>query len=315
LKRYAQLHFLVLILAATAVLGKLISLSSLGVVAWRTFFAFLGACVWVGLIRPRLARRKNVAAAPLWPGRGPVLRLIGIGALVGIHWLCFFGSVKLSNVSVCLLGLTTMSLFTAFTEPFFDRRRVRGFEVLLGLLIIGGVSLGFEMRYAAGLLVAMGAALLAAIFPALNRRLVKAGGDPQVMVAWEMLGALLVTLIATPFLSSYGELFAWHGLDWMWLLVLAWGCTVFAHSFQIHLLRHFNIYSMILAINFEPIYGVLAAAFLFNEYKELDRRFYFGMGATIVANLLHPAILRWDERRKRGRLIFEGDAADSKAAR
>jgi drug/metabolite transporter (DMT)-like permease len=123
-----------------------------------------------------------------------------------------------------------------------------------------------------------------------------------------MLGACLITLAVVPFFSSYSELLDWHGLDWLWLLVLAWVCTVFAHGFQIHLLRHFNVYTMILAINFEPIYGVIAAAFLFSEYKELNTTFYIGMVTTIAANLLHPLVLRW-QLRKRG-LVLETDPAE-----
>lgn len=309
LKRYIQLHFLVLLLAATALLGRGISLSSLGVVTWRTALACLGAAVWTGLLRPRLAK-SGERPAPLWPGRKQALRLMGVGAIIGIHWLCFFGSIKLSNVSICLLALTTMSLFTAFTEPFFEKRRVRPFEVLLGILIVCGIAIaaGFETRYLPGLLVGLGAAFLAAIFPVLNRRLVQGGGDPQVMVAWEMLGACLITLAVLPFFSTYGELFVWKGLDWLWLLLLAWVCTVFAHGFHIHLLRFFSAYTLNLAINFEPIYGVIAAAVLFSEYQDLTLAFYAGMLTTIAANLIHPVIIRWQQRRKG--LVLETDPAE-----
>ncbi|MDB6079407.1 MAG: hypothetical protein JWO82_3154 [Akkermansiaceae bacterium] len=310
LKRYIQLHFLVLLLAATALLGRGISLSSLGVVTWRTALACLGAALWTGFLRPRLTKGE-VRPAPLWPGAGQALRLIGVGAVIGIHWLCFFGSVKLSNISICLLALTTMSLFTAFTEPFFEKRRVRPFEVLLGILIVCGIGIAakdFNRHDTLGLIVGLGAAFLAAIFPVLNRRIVQAGGDPQVMVAWEMLGACAVTLIVLPFFSTYGELFAWKGLDWLWLLLLAWVCTVFAHGFHIHLLRFFSAYTLNLAINFEPIYGVIAAALCFSEYKDLTGAFYAGMLTTIAANLLHPVIIRWNQRRKG--LVLESDPAE-----
>jgi drug/metabolite transporter (DMT)-like permease len=276
---------LVLLLATTAILGKLISLPAEVLVGWRTLLAAAGAAAWVAL-----ARRRS-----LWPGKKSALSLLLIGAVVGLHWICFFGAIRLAGISVCLAGLATLSLFTAFTEPFIEKRRVRPFEVLLGLLVVAGIlliagSVGRENL--PGLGVALAGALLAAIFPVLNRRLVTGGSDPMTMVAWEMAGAFAVTVAALPLLGGSGAWFAWQGLDWLWLLLLAWVCTVFAHGFHIHLLRHMSAYTMNLAFNFEPLYGILAAALFFAEHQLLDPLFYSGLGAILAANLLHPFFLR-----------------------
>ncbi|HCL97408.1 MAG TPA: EamA family transporter, partial [Verrucomicrobiales bacterium] len=58
----------------------------------------------------------------IWLGRVAVMRLLGIGVIIGLHWLCLFGAVKIANVSIALAGLATLSLFTAFTEPLLTRR-------------------------------------------------------------------------------------------------------------------------------------------------------------------------------------------------
>jgi drug/metabolite transporter (DMT)-like permease len=276
---YLQLHLLVVLLATTAILGQLISLSAAALVVWRTALAALAASLLV------VAQRRHRLILPLRRS----LSLLGIGAIIGWHWLCFFGSIRLSNISVCLAGMATISFFTAFTEPWLEKRRVRPLEVLLGLLVVVGILLvaGFERGHLAGLLVALLGALLAAIFPVANRCFVS--------VAWEMAGAHVLCLLALPIFGSasgYGELFSGRPLDYAWLLVLAMVCTVFAHGFHIHLLRHMSAYTANLAINFEPIYGIAAAALVFGEHRELHPGFYLGLSTILLANLLHPWILR-----------------------
>jgi drug/metabolite transporter (DMT)-like permease len=280
LKPLIQLHLLVVLLATTAILGRLISLPAAGLVVWRTALAAAGALVWLTLIR-----RQHP-----WPGARPAAAMLGIGAIVGLHWICFFGAVKLANVSIALVGLATISLFTAFTEPLLERRRVRPFEVLLGLLVMIGIAMiaGFEPGHLEGLGAALASALLAAIFPVLNRRLVTKGGDPLMMVAWEMAGACAISLLLLQPLGGGSSHLAWQGLDWLWLLLLAWVCTVFAHGYHIHLLRHLSAYTANLAINFEPLYGALAAALIFGEHHQLHPLFYAGMLTIVAANLLHP---------------------------
>ena len=285
MKRYLQLHFLVLVLAATAIFGELISLSAVGVVVWRTLFASLAAAAWVALIRRR----------SLWLGFSTIRSLLWIGMIVGVHWFCFFQAVKMANISICLAGLAAIPLFTAFTEPLLEKRRVRPFEVLLGLLILAGVTTiagAIGPKDLAGLGVALVSAFLAAIFPVMNRRLVTTGGDPLTMVAWEMAGAFLVAVALLPWMGDGGSLLAWKGLDWLWLLSLALICTVFAHGFHIRLLQKLSAYTMNLAISFEPLYGILAAAFLFGEYKQLPPMYYVGLATILLANIIHPMCVR-----------------------
>lgn len=284
MKPYLQLHLLIVLFATTAILGNLLSMPAAGIVVWRTAIAAVGAAAWVGLVRRH----------SLWPGKRSALSFLGVGVIVGLHWICFFGAIRLSNISICLAGMATSSLFTAFTEPLFEKRRVRPFEVLLGLLVIAGILLvaGFERGHLLGLGVAMLSAFLAAVFPVLNRRLVTTGGDPLMMVGWEMLGACAISLSLYPLIGGGAPLLGWQGLDWLWLLLLALVCTVFSHGFHIHLLRHISAYASNLAINFEPLYGILAAALLFGEHKQLHPMFYAGLLTILAANLLHPLILR-----------------------
>lgn len=286
MRHYIQLHLLVILLATTAAWGALAKISPNGLMLWRTLLASLGAAAWFSLVK-----RKSP-----WPGGRMAGKLMGVGAIVGVHWLCFFSAIKMAEggISICMAGLATISLFTSFTEPLMEKRRIRPFEVLLGLLVLVGIGMiaGSMTAQWKALGVAILGGFLASIFPVLNRKLVTGGTDPQVMVTWEMAGACAMMAALYPWLGGGESLLNWQGLDWLWILLLAWVCTVFAHGFHIRLLRHLSAYTTNLAFNAEPVYGVLIAILFFGESKELKWPFYLGMGTILLANVLHPLILR-----------------------
>ncbi len=282
-----QLHLLVFLVAFTSVFGKLYSGGAASLVTWRVAISAVGAFLWV-----RLARRHRISA-DRW------LAMVGVGAIIGLHWLCFFGAIKLANISICLTGMATISLFTAFTEPLFDRRRIRPFEVLLGLVVVGGIAVvaNVERKYLPGLGVALLGAFFAAVFPVLNRHLVNAGRDPLVMVGWEMIGATLVCLLCMPLIDDTGfaSLLEPRGIDWVWLLGLALICTVFGQAWYNALLRRITAYTANLAMNCEPIYGIALAILFFREDRELHPLTYIAVLAIVGTNLAHP----WLERKAR----------------
>lgn len=287
IKPLLQLHLLVVIFAATTILGRLASVSAPVLISWRCVIAALGAFAWVALKRNRR----------IWLGCREVAKLLGVGALIGLHWLSLFGAVKIANVSIALAGLATMSLFTAFAEPLFTRRRIRPFEVCIGLIVVVGVGLiaGVEKDHALGLSLALLSALLAAVFLVLNRMIVVKGGDPMVMVGWEMAAAAAVCLAAVPFFDPAGlpALAIGDAWDWLWIAILALVCTVFAQDLANRLLRSITAYQMNLVSNFEPVYGIIAAAVLFGEHQNLRPAFYLGALTIVLANFLHPWLQRY----------------------
>ena len=265
-------------------------------VTWRCVLAFFGAFLWVAMMRDR----------KIWLGRKQIATLLGVGALIGVHWLCLFGAVKLANVSIALAGLATLSLFTAFTEPLLTRRRIRPFEVFLGLIVLAGIGLiaGAETDHLPGLGLALLSALLAAIFMVLNRTIVVNGADPMVMVGWEMVAAAVVCFLAVPVFdpAGFSALHVGDPWDWLWILILAFGCTVFAQALTNRLLFRISAYRLNLVANFEPVYGIIAAALIFREHANLTPAFYLGTLAIVLANFLHP----WLQRRHvRGQIQIE----------
>ena len=300
LKDYLKLHFIVLLWGFTAILGKLLTVPPVELVFWRTLLASTGLA---GLL---LARRAGWRVAP-----AEVLRLLGVGALVAAHWITFFLAARLSSVSVCLAGLATLALWTSLLEPLLLWRRVRPYEVGLGLLAMLGLYLisQAELSQLTGLLVAVVSAGLSALFSVLNSQLVKRHA-PLRLTFYEMMGACLSISLFFPIYSRYftqggGLRLGWHGLDWLWLLLLAGACTVYAFSTSVELMKRLSAFVVNLTINLEPVYGIVLAQALFALHvpgfgrEKMSGGFYAGTVLILVSVLVHPVLSRWNRRRAR----------------
>ncbi len=306
LKDYLKLHFIVLLWGFTAILGKLLTVPPVELVFWRTLLASTGLA---GLL---LARRAGWRVAP-----AEALKLLGVGALVAAHWITFFLAARLSSVSVCLAGLATLALWTSLLEPLLLWRRVRPYEVGLGLLAMLGLYLISQAEFTqlTGLLVAVASAGLSALFSVLNSQLVKRHA-PVRLTFYEMLGACLSIVLFFPVYSRYftqgaGLQLAWHGLDWLWLLLLAGVCTVYAFSSSVELMKRISAFVVNLTINLEPVYGIVLAQIMFVLHvpgfgqEKMSGGFYAGTVLILASVLVHPVLDQWNQRRSRQRQAAE----------
>ncbi len=274
-KPYLKLHLFVVIVAFTAVLGELISLPAHTLVLWRTSISAILLGLW---LRGKVVefRFKRIALLT--------------GVILGAHWMTFFGTVKLANISICLAGLATTSLFTAATEAIQEKRLPHKHEIWISLMIIPGIILiaGVEGGHILGLLCGILSALLAAIFPVINKSLVRKGATAESITFYEMIGAAATCALFCLIMNTGYPQFIPIGMDWLWLGILAVICTVYAFSLYINLLKSFSAYESTLAINFEPVYGIILAAVFFQEHEKLHPLFFVGAGAIVLANLLNP---------------------------
>lgn len=281
-RAFLELHVAVLLYGFTAILGDWISLSAVMLVWWRVLIVTIAL---VFLIR---------AGALLQRLPTPLLaRYSGIGILIALHWVCFYGSIKLANASVALVTMATTSFFTAFLEPLLLRRRVDPVEIGLGLVIVPAmllISRGMEAGMYAGLLVGFLAAFLAALFNVLNKRYVDRA-DPLEITWLELGSAWLFLSLVVPVLWFSGHLadFWPQPQDWWLLLVLGLLCTVLAFWLNLRALKHLSAFVTNLTINLEPVYGLVLAAVLLREYERLGWEFYLGglliLGAVAFASL------------------------------
>lgn len=284
-----QIHLCVVLWGFTAILGKLITLAALPLVWWRMLLVTAALAllprVWRGLraLPPRL-----------------IAAYAGIGALVALHWLTFYGSIKLSNASVGATCIALGTPMTALLEPWLARRPFSWRDVLLGIavlpgvaLVVGGVPAGMHLGIAVGAL----SALLVALFGSLNKRFVE-HGDALTVTALELgAGTLLLTLCVPlmPFVfpAFAGDVFALPDLrDFSLLLALAMACTLLPFALSLVALRHMSAFAAQLAVNLEPVYAIVLAIVLLGEQRELSPQFYIGVAIILGAVLVHPLLTR-----------------------
>lgn len=297
-KDYLILHFIVLIWGFTAILGLLISLPSLELVFYRTLIASIGVA---GLI---YFKKESLIVAP-----SQILKIMGVGILISLHWITFFWSARLSTASVCLAGMATTSLWTAFIEPIVNRTKVKWYEVVLGVIVISGllVIFQFESGYWIGLSVALVSAFLAALFSVLNGRLSQRH-TPYQITFYEMLAACLFALamlpIYTEFLTEKNAIqWVWTDWDWLWLLMLGLICTVYPFSVTVELMKRLPVFSINLTMNLEPVYGILLAVLIFGESEKMTPQFYLGTLIILISVLIYPVLNFWNKRRKAVRTL------------
>ncbi|MEN7548656.1 EamA family transporter [Rapidithrix thailandica] len=283
LKDQLQLHFIVFLWGFTAILGVLIDIPSTEVVILRTFISALALGGLLFFIRKSLSLPRRV----IW-------KILGIGGIVGLHWTLFFAAAKISTVSVTLIGIATTSLFTAFIDPLINRSKIKVVEIFLGSLVIIGlyVIFRFEYEHVIGLSIALVSASFSALFSVLNSRMVKAY-DSLAIAFYEMVGACISTILLIPVFQLFiteAPLSVPTPSDWLYLGLLALGCTVFPFYRAIHLMKRISAFNINLAVNLEPIYGIILAVFIFGEREKMSPAFYLGTGIILVSVLMYPML-------------------------
>jgi drug/metabolite transporter (DMT)-like permease len=284
---YLKLHFLVFIWGFTVIIGLYISLSAFEVVLYRTAISALG-CMAL------LYGKKVSTKIP----EKDVIKLLLTGALVFGHWYLFFISARLSNASVCVVGLATTALWTSLLEPLSKRKSVKIYEVLLGLgVIVGlGVIFNFQLDYFLGLLLSIFSAVFSAAFSTINGKLTQRVNH-LVITYYEMLGAFIAAVLFLP-ISFWIDSWSFAiptGKDIFWLLTLSLVCTVYAYSVSVELLKRISVFASNLTINLEPVYGIILAYFLLDEHKQLTSGFYWGTLTIISAVFIYPLLKKFDK--------------------
>lgn len=274
-KAFLQLHLAVLLAGFTAILGKLIELNE----GYLTAYRMLMSAVILALF---LFFRKELKPVSL----KNMLKLLGVGAIISLHWVSFYGSIKYANVSVSVTCLSAIGFFTSLFEPLIMRRRIDLVEVFLGMLAIAGVYLIFNFypEYKTGIIFGIISAMLASIFPILNKRLLNVF-TPNTVTLYEMTGGFIALCFILPIYLQFfpADYFIPTSTDWLWLIILSGVCTVFAFNLSLNSLKHISAFTTNLTYNFEPVYSILLAFIIFKENKFLGPGFYYGFALILLA--------------------------------
>lgn len=293
-RAYLELHFAVLLFGFTAILGNLIQLNALMLVWWRVGITSLSLLFL-------LNRSKNERKL----SRRDVIWIIGIGIIVTVHWLSFYGAIKVSNASIALVSFATTSFFTAILEPLITRQRTKWTELGLGLLILPGMFLivdSVQWDQIQGVVLGVFSALMAALFGTLNKVQISKDVHPftltfvQLSSSWLFMSLFLI--IANP-VNGWVDFtfFPPRTEDWIYLLILSLVCTTLGYVLMLRALRHVSAFTSSLTINLEPVYGITLAWIILGEDKQLSTGFYYGSAVIALAVFLYPLI------RQRGRFV------------
>lgn len=270
---HALLHGIVLLWGCTAILGHQISISAIPLVWYRL-------AIVVAVLAVFVPARGHALRVP----RGAALRYAGVGAVVGVHWLCFYGAIKVAGIATAVLTLSTMAFFTAFLEPIAFRRRLDVRELAIGAAVVAGVALLLQVELhpgSLGLALGLGSALFASTFGVMNGRLA-AREPPERLMLYEAGAAFVV--VSACFVVVPSQFVTPSGADCGWLLVLGVMCTVVPQVLVLHVLRTLSPFTVAVTTNLEPVYTLILAALLFPGDEPLGLRFY--LGAAVLLGLV-----------------------------
>ena len=281
LKNYLLLHLVVFIWGFTAILGALISLDAIPLVWFRMSLAVLFIIIYF------LFKRKSFNV-----DLKGVIKFLITGIIIALHWIFFFKAIKVSNVSVALVTMSTGAFFTSLIEPFFFKRKLKMVEIVLGLLVIFGLYIifNFESQYKLGIIYALISSFLGSLFAVLNGLFIKKYEADSISLYQLFFGALIITFYLL-FQNSFSlEFFQLPSSDWLYLVLLSSICTAYAFIVSVKIMKYLTPYTVMLTINLEPIYAIVLALFIFGDKEKMNPEFYFGAFIVLFVVLLNGII-------------------------
>lgn len=288
---YLKLHFIVFLWGFSAILGKLVTIPTMEMIFYRAMLAAAGMAIVI-----------YATGGMFQVSKVDLIRLLLIGAIVALHWVAFFGSARVSNVSVSLVGFATNSLWAALLEPWFNRNKVKKFELLLGLVVLLGlyVIFSFNFEYHAGLALGILAGFTSALFSVFNSRMVRR--VPSFTITfYEMFGIVVTLIVILPLYSLIPGVelqLIPAPTDWIWIALLAGVCSIYAYSVAVELMKKVSVFMIQLTLNLEPVYGIVMAVIIFKQQERMDWNFYLGTIIILSAVASYPFLKRKFDRPK-----------------
>lgn len=285
----------------TGILGKLITLNAPVLVWWRMLIA-------ASIMAVILTLQKGWIKYP----KKDFLKIIGIGLLFAAHWILFFGAIKLANASIAMICLASASVFISLLEPLINKTPFKIKELTLGLVALLGVlciyifqpeniKTEYQMvNFDLGLLFGILAAILSAVFTIFNKPISeKYPAKPTVFL--EMCSGFVgISILGLFFYEAESNASILpQGMDWLWLLLLSYFCTVLAQSLALKSLKVLDAFTTTISVNLEPIYGIILAVIILKENNQFGWGTYLGMSLIILSLALQVrSILKQNKTKK-----------------
>lgn len=288
---YLRLHFIVFLWGFSAILGKLVTIPAVELVFFRSIFAAAGMAMVIWIYKGNFKI-----------GSRDLVKLLLIGFIVAIHWMAFFGSARVANVSVSLVGFATNSLWAALLEPWFNRTKLKKYELVLGLIVIIGLYIifSFDFQYKLGLVLGILAGFTSALFSVFNSKLVRTV-SARTITFYEMIG-VFVALAGYIFIHNQVAApqkqlhLSPSAMDFFYIAVLAGACSVYAYTVAVELMKRISVFMIQLTLNLEPVYGIIMAVMIFGQREKMNLNFYAGTIIILGAVLTYPLLKKRYDR-------------------
>jgi drug/metabolite transporter (DMT)-like permease len=277
-KNLIILHVTVFIWGFTGILGALISIDAVYLVWYRVLIAFISLYGYI------LYKKVSIRVS-----RDAFLKLFFTGAIVAAHWILFFQSIKLSTVSVTLVTLSSLTLFTAILEPLLKKQKISGIEIFTGLLIISGIYMifKFESRYSTGIICGLLSALCASVFSIINSQQIQKRPAP-VISFYELIGAWVWVSIYLLISEGLKAPVSLNSSDLFFLFILGTICTSLAYVAGVAVMKELSAFRVALITNLEPVYGIILAFMFFGKREQMTPGFYAGAIIVLGTIFLYP---------------------------
>lgn len=287
-KHYLLLHIIVFIWGFSPVLGRFINTDAYQLVWFRVLITVAVMFLYLKFTKQALKISSK-----------HFLQLSGIGVIIMVHWLAFYGAIKASNISVTMVAFSTGTLFSSIIEPVFFKRQIRFYEVMIGLIIMGGIALIFsiETEYWLGIVLGIAAAFTSSLFGVFNG-IMAHKLSPGIVSFYELSAALVSLSLFLAFNGNFKpEFFVLDNYSIIGLLLLSLVCTVFPFIASVNLSKYISPYTIVLTVNLETVYGIIWAILFYNENKELKPTFYVGVLVILLAIFLNSYLKGVSDRK------------------
>lgn len=276
-----RLHLIVFLWGFTAILGKLIHANAPVLVFYRMLFA--AGFLFVFL---RIFKKESLKVS-----RKIFFQLATIGLFMGLHWLCFFYSIKASNVSIALSCLSLSTLFASILEPLVFKRKIDTSEVIMGVVIVACILLIFktEFQYKIGIMYGVLCAIFGTIFSVFNGKMFGKTSSGNI-IFYEIFSGWFILSV---FYLLSGQIFQMNEISYRDIALiglLASVFTAFPMLESVKLMKYISPFTLILTVNLEPIYGIILAFFIFGESEHMSPIFYIASLVMILAIVANAVI-------------------------
>ncbi|MBL4745617.1 MAG: EamA family transporter [Flavobacteriaceae bacterium] len=276
IKHFIEINIAILLISTSGALGKYIHMPPPVIIWMRSILAvcFLGFYCWYKGINFKIKDKKNRKTIFL------------SGLFMGIHWVTYFYALHLSNVAIGMLSLFTYPVITTLLEPFFFKSKLNLRHVLLGILVLIGISFlapEFDIKNEQTLGIISG--IISAFFYALRNILMKkmvSKTSGSILMFYQM---LVITLFLWPVLIFQD--FTLTSSDISALIVLALVTTTIGHTLFVMSFKNFNIGTASIMSSIQPVYGIIFAFIFLSETPNLNT---FIGGSIIVLTVVLEAI-------------------------